>query len=99
MGGLSHYQAFGFASNKLVRRFYAQCGANRKVKPDYLIRLDAIWYRLDTNWAHSMRFDRRARSLALGKAAFEREKRRHALARAHFDRLAAIDENFRGPRA
>jgi hypothetical protein len=28
-GGLSHYQAFGFASNKLVRRFYAQCSANR----------------------------------------------------------------------
>ncbi|HEX3063424.1 MAG TPA: hypothetical protein VHP55_12140 [Usitatibacter sp.] len=42
-GLTSHYQAFGTASNKLVRRFYAQAARFARVKRDYLIRLAPLW--------------------------------------------------------
>src|SRR5260221_2861697 len=99
VNGSSHYQAFGFASNKLVNRFYAQCIEIAHVKGDDLNRLGSIWYRVDTIEGHFARFDRtRDASLAVG-APFEREERLHALSRAHFHRAAAVDQHLGPARA
>ncbi len=90
-GSFAHYQAFGFA---LVSRFYAQCAESARIRSDYLIQLALKWYRGDTSWAHSAFFFASRAGSSRIEAPFEREQRVNALARANFERVAAIDEHL-----
>jgi len=55
-GPLSHYQAFGFASNEIGETDSMRNSAqSTHVKRDYLIGLASIRYRLDTKAGHMER--------------------------------------------
>src|SRR6185436_8148323 len=72
---------------------------NARVNHDYLVRLAPFWCRGDTNVGRIDAFIApRACSTAI-EASFEGEEGGNLLARAHLDRLAAIDDHLAGARA
>ena len=68
------------------------------VKADYLVRLGTFWCRGDTNPACIDAFIGRARLSGASESFLEGELRCHALPRAHFVRLAAVDDDLAGAR-